>query len=484
MSFRAEARMALDPQYCLRNDVDRAVLVTRPQPLSIDKPSVTRLVHPREAVLLALLDGERTLGQAAELWSEVTRRPPEAALAEVERVVRRYTEGEAQRYGFLVEVDEGNRGAIRRYDPLDFVIPAKDVDLRDSRLRKPYLVYLLPTLFCPQKCIYCYAKTCPRPEAAPIGLARLKEIFAELRQIGVEVVQMSGGDPFARRGIFEIIRAIFDAGMVPDLPTKLGIGRRQAVELKQMGVRLVQVSLDSADPAVLDRMVGVEGYHLRVFKVLEDLRSAGLSVRVNTVLTPFNAPTIGGLLDLLGEMGNVVRVTLTPYGRSLFCHRDELFLSPSDLARIAEDAERRVERFPHMHIIQSGWEASALASPEEKAKRWRERAACTANRHGFIILPDGRVTVCEELYDHPSFIIGDLKRQSVMEMWSSPEALSLLRPDQASVPEGPCKSCAVYDECNLGRGRCWRDVLKAYGWERPYYPDPRCPEAPPGNRVN
>ncbi|NJL28834.1 MAG: hypothetical protein HC897_13555 [Thermoanaerobaculia bacterium] len=61
--------------------------------------------------------------------------------------------------------------------------------------------------------------------------------------------------------------------------------------------------------------------------------------------------------------------------------------------------------------------------------------------------------------------------------------LALIHPRRADVPEGPCRSCADFDRCNSDRGRCWRDVLKSYGWDKPHFPDPRCPLAPQGNRL-
>jgi radical SAM protein with 4Fe4S-binding SPASM domain len=231
-------------------------------------------------------------------------------------------------------------------------------------------------------------------------------------------------------------------------------------------------------------MVGVKGYHNRVFRVLENLRLAGIQVRVNTVLTPLNIPTIGHLIDFLGGLGHVVRLSLTPYGRSLFCHNDELFVSPEDLARVEEERQLRADLYPHMIVTASGGPPPISEDPEERAQRFRERSLCSANRHGFVILPDGRVTACEELYDHPSFLLGDLRRQSVMEMWNSPEALALLHPDQSTIPDGPCRTCAQFSKCNFNPGRCWRDTVKAYGQERPYFPDPRCPWAPPGQRLS
>jgi hypothetical protein len=181
--------------------VDRAVLVTRPKPLS-DKSSIFRLVHPSEAIVLALMDGDRDVRALGDLWAELTGKPPEAGADEVGKVIAYYTTGDRADNGILLEVDDANRGSLRRYDPMDFVIPAGRVDLSDSRLRRPYMVYYLPSLFCPQKCVYCYARTLPRPETDLIPLERLREVFAELAGLGVEVVQMSGGEVFARKDIF------------------------------------------------------------------------------------------------------------------------------------------------------------------------------------------------------------------------------------------------------------------------------------------
>jgi radical SAM protein with 4Fe4S-binding SPASM domain len=483
MRLTPETRLALDPQLCLRNDVDRAVLITRPKPLA-EKNYIYRLVPPAEAIILALMNGDRTLREVGELWAELTGKPGEAGADDVDKIVTYYTTGDRLTNGLLVEVDEANRAGIRQYDPMDFVIPASRVDVKDPRMRKPYMIYFLPTLYCPQKCVYCYAHTCPRPEKDSISLERLREVFAELGGLGVEVIQMSGGEVFARKDIFKIIEAVFAAGMTVDIPTKLGVNYEQALRLKELGVPIVQVSLDSTDPAILERMVGVRNYRARVFKVLDDLRRAGMPVRVNSVLTPLNLSTVGSLIDYLGGLGNVTRLSITPYGRSLFCHSDELFVSPEQLAEAHAEIARKRPLYPHLRINVTGGGVPAPTDPEEQMRQWKGRAFCTANRHGFVILPDGKVSVCEELYDHPEFVIGDLKRQSVMEVWTSSEALALLHPDQAAVPEGPCKSCASFDECNSFKGRCWRDVLKTYGWDKHYYPDPRCPSAPPGNRLS
>ena len=96
------------------------------------------------------------------------------------------------------------------------------------------------------------------------------------------------------------------------------------------------------------------------------------------------------------------------------------------------------------------------------------------------MLPDGKVTLCEQLYWHPFFILGDLNRQSIMEMWNSEKALSLWNFSQEEVHNAsPCKTCDEFDGCRRGLGNCWRQAIAAYGSENYDFPSPDCPKAPP-----
>lgn len=281
--------------------------------------------------------------------------------------------------------------------------------MSDQVQKEPATVTFLPTLYCSRRCVYCNVKTSPQPEDDAIPLKRLEKVFAELRGLGVEVVRMSGGDPFARKDLFDVIEIAFEEEMVPDLPAKLGLSWYEVLRLKNLGVRSVQVDLDSADPTIADRMTGLKGYHTRVFRALDSLRNAGLSVRIRAVLTPLNAPTVGRLLDFLGTLGNVASVTLAACGHSRICPREDLALSRSDREMVAAQVRDRASLYPLMKVVLD------LSGPGPEPPRRLEDIP--EDERAFVILPDGRVTVCEERYDDPAFLIGDLRRQSAAEMW-------------------------------------------------------------------
>ncbi|MBQ3949317.1 MAG: SPASM domain-containing protein, partial [Bacteroidales bacterium] len=124
-------------------------------------------------------------------------------------------------------------------------------------------------------------------------------------------------------------------------------------------------------------------------------------------------------------------------------------------------------------------EYNARPTFEEKTKTFEDRSICTGNRSSFFVLPDGKVTLCEQMYWHPFFILGDLFQNSIMEVWNSKKALELASFSKSDVREcSPCKKCDIFDQCRHNIGVCWRDAIAAYGDGNYDYPSPECPYAP------
>lgn len=95
-----------------------------------------------------------------------------------------------------------------------------------------------------------------------------------------------------------------------------------------------------------------------------------------------------------------------------------------------------------------------------------------------IPLVNVKVTICEELYDHPQFIIGDLTKQSLGEVWHSKKAHDLYNCREIKNSSTVCGLCNDIETCRTGAGVCWKMVLMAYGNDSWNFPDPRCPKAP------
>jgi radical SAM protein with 4Fe4S-binding SPASM domain len=243
------------------------------------------------------------------------------------------------------------------------------------------------------------------------------------------------------------------------------------------------MSLDCVIPRINDLLIGKEGHTERMLATMDEFKRRHILFACNSVITPFNLPYAIESLDyLLSNYGDVIRrITMTPYGRSIYRHRDDFFVTSGDLSKLRDHIGFLKEKFPKCLISVGDAQENIPISQELRKVNYEKRAQCSGNHSNFVILPDGTITVCEELYYHPSFVIGSIRDQSIMEMWNGKRAIDLAYPDQNQVKDGACSTCTEFIECHHKKGRCFKKTLQAYGLSNPDWPDPNCPYAPQGN---
>ena len=123
--------------------------------------------------------------------------------------------------------------------------------------------------------------------------------------------------------------------------------------------------------------------------------------------------------------------------------------------------------------------SATTAESMNNYKKFKNRNICSGNVTSLTILPDGRVTICEELYWNENFIIGDLTKSSIIDVWNSNKSKSISCLKQKDIPKNsPCSSCTDFEGCRYDRGVCWKEVVAVYGTANWLFPDPTCPFAP------
>lgn len=450
-------------------------------PADADGEDAFRFLFPQQAIILSLFDGSRTIGEIKKHAASLFETTDQDAADQIEMLLSLPVNSNDVVGSFLQETTDANAHLIRTYDPVMFVVPSETVDMRNVRCRMPAKIMVLPTMQCATNCLYCYADTKGMKGREQFGLDLYKRLLKDINECAIETVEFSGGDFFCRTDALELLEATFQEGLYPIIPTKMPLTRQTADRLASMGLKTIQISIDALKPHLIDKLMQRRGYGRKILKSIDQLGQAGIKIRTNTVLTPFNIEDVPDLLRYLAERHFVFKVNVTCYERSLYRHDDALFVDEGSLKAFENHLAALQQTYPRKTITFSGPNDDYYAgTPEEKSERFQSRAFCTANRRAAVVLPDGQVTTCEEVYFHPEFIIGDLNKNSLLEIWNSARALELAAPSQDSVRDGVCKTCPDFRVCHDTLGRCYREALKAYGYDKPHWPDPRCPRAPKG----
>lgn len=174
---------------------------------------------------------------------------------------------------------------------------------------------------CDLRCTYCMPERMqflPRREV--LTLEELHRLSLAFIARGVTKIRLTGGEPLVRRDVIELITALgreLGAGGLEELTlTTNGTQLRQfAPALADAGMRRINVSLDTRDPALFAQLSRRD----RLAEVLDGIagaKEAGLKVKLNTVaLKGLNE---GELPDLIawahGEGHDVTLIETMPLG--------------------------------------------------------------------------------------------------------------------------------------------------------------------------
>jgi pyruvate-formate lyase-activating enzyme len=165
-------------------------------------------------------------------------------------------------------------------------------------------LWLYTNFDCNLSCDYCCVRSSPHAPRRELGLERVRRLVHEALEAGVGEIYLTGGEPFLLPDLAEIVDACVAA-----LPTTiltngtLFRGARLALLrcLPRAGLTL-QISLDSADPALHDRHRG-EGTWRRAVEGIRVARAEGFRVRVGATLMGEVHDEEEGLRRFLDELG-------------------------------------------------------------------------------------------------------------------------------------------------------------------------------------
>ncbi|MEM7022215.1 MAG: GTP 3',8-cyclase MoaA [Pseudomonadota bacterium] len=141
---------------------------------------------------------------------------------------------------------------------------------------------------CDFRCVYCMAENMAfLPKKDLLSLEELDRLCSAFVDLGVKKIRLTGGEPLVRRNIMSLIESLgrhLRSGALEELTVTTNGSQlaRFAGALREHGVRRVNVSLDTLDPA---KFLAITrwGKYEAVMAGIEAAKEAGLHVKINTV---------------------------------------------------------------------------------------------------------------------------------------------------------------------------------------------------------
>ena len=167
---------------------------------------------------------------------------------------------------------------------------------------------------CDLRCFYCMSEDMTfLPKADLLTLEELDRLCSAFIARGVRKLRLTGGEPLVRRNVMSLVRSLsrhLETGALNELTLTTNGSQlaRFADELRDCGVRRINVSLDTLDAAKF-RAITRWGDLDKVLAGIEAARAAGLAVKINAVaLKGMNEEEIPSLME--GAHGKGMGLTL------------------------------------------------------------------------------------------------------------------------------------------------------------------------------
>ncbi|MEH6950981.1 GTP 3',8-cyclase MoaA [Nitrobacter sp. NHB1] len=156
---------------------------------------------------------------------------------------------------------------------------------------------------CDLRCFYCMSEDMTfLPKADLLTLEELDRLCSAFIAKGVRKLRLTGGEPLVRRNVMSLIRSLsrhLGTGALNELTLTTNGSQlaRFAAELKDCGVRRINVSLDTLDPARFHEITRW-GDIQKVMAGIDAAQAAGLAVKINAVaLKNLNDHEIPSLME-------------------------------------------------------------------------------------------------------------------------------------------------------------------------------------------
>ncbi len=173
------------------------------------------------------------------------------------------------------------------------------------------------TNVCNYDCSYCIFASGPQKIKGELNTEEVIKGINDLKNKGFTHIKFTGGEPFVRKDMTDILEYAANAGVIVDVSTNASlITEEKAKRLAQAGLNMVHVSVDGHVKEIHDYVRG-EGTFERTIQGLQNLVAEGIYVRVGTVIFKQNDSYLRNVVDLCVQqrVNEVIFSIMEPAGR-------------------------------------------------------------------------------------------------------------------------------------------------------------------------
>ena len=286
---------------------------------------------------------------------------------------------------------------------------------------------------CNERCVHCYIPNEQKVNVIDSDL--FYRIVEEGRDMNIIHVTLSGGEPLLHKDIIGFLKKCRELDLSVNVLSNLTLLNDDIIsEMKRNPLLSVQTSLYSVDAAAHDAITRLNGSCERTKAGILRLCEAGIPVQISCPLIKQNKD---GYADVLhwGWDHNIA-VAAEPVIFGAYDHSGSNLKNRLSFEEVDEVLTVQMKE---------GFAESLLKTAEDKEKLTGNDPICSICRYSFCVTAAGKVFPCA---GWQNYVIGDLNRQTLREVWENSEKIKALRQIKRSrFPR--CVDCADRGYCTV-----------------------------------
>lgn len=307
------------------------------------------------------------------------------------------------------------------------------------------------TLKCNMNCMHCGSRA-GKARENELTIEECLNIAQQLIDMGLEQITLIGGEIFLKEDWDKISRKFVDNGVKVNIITNgFNLNDEQFRQIKDSGICQVYFSVDGLEKTHNTIRRNPASFE-HVLKAMKRLREENMPIGVVTTVTDLNIDELEDMYKLFldNKVASWQIQIASPMGNA----RDNknLLISPnrmSYLTKFVRDKAQERKIYTVAGDCIGYYDENEYyirgCEPEEEVK-WM---GCGAGKYVIGIDSVGNVKGCESLQDD-SFIEGNLRKNTLKEIWNRKGAFAYNRDFTPDMLAGKCKGCDMGPICESG----------------------------------
>lgn len=329
----------------------------------------------------------------------------------------------------------------------------------------PMLVFLEVTRRCNSHCKHCDIWQTGKKNAEmfekELNIDDFEKLFSDFQRMGVQVVDIFGGEPMMRRDIFQVIKTAKSHELYVTMTTNGSLFNDEVInKLLESQINQIYFSVDYPTAEQHDCFRGLSNAFHKIESAIKKLKKQkpDFDIGINTIVTAENLTDLSTMIDLAAKWNvDSVRYLLFhaiyPFNMYEHNHR-EIALNSSHLNELNKQVKAILYKAEAAGIYTNS--ESFLSNMVPYIEQKWEGLSCYAGDLFCDINAFGEVYPCYSL-GQP---VGDLHESTFREIWRSDKLAEF----REKVRQGKCRKCyqSCYIEPSLRANlpTSWDDIRK------------------------